>query len=644
MSTTKRNKEIYKVTLVGSVVNVVLLLVKFVAGIVGHSAAMVADAVHSLSDFVTDVIVLVFVRISGKPQDKSHDYGHGKYETLAMTLIGVSLLVVAVGILYSGAMKIHLWLGGGQLEAPGTIALWTALLSVVLKEGIYRYSMVKARQLQSQAVEANAWHHRSDALSSIGTAVGIGGAIFLGQRWTVLDPLASCVVGGFIVKVAVDLLRNGIGDLMEQSLPEAVEKEILELVASLPGLSEPHALRTRRIGNHYAIELHILMDGDITLRQAHDKASEVEDLLRQHYGAETHVAVHVEPLREKQGPPENRRERGQDRWERGQDRWERGQDRPLQDRDGANRGTSTATLKPFTLLLLFLLAVTGCGQREAPLSAEELRLQHCWWIDSTTIAVDSLMEREALGAPTAESWMLVDDSTGLLLSAKNADRRMFPASLTKMMTCLLALESGKLADSIVITDDVYVAKNSRVRAGDGYLAGHLLCEMMLQSDNDAAYALAKHLAGDTLAFCEMMNRKAAYLGMDSTHFANPNGMPNDSNYTTARDLLVLARYCMGDSSFAKIVGTPFMDIPLTDGRHLPCPNTNTMLETYPGCIGVKTGFTRQAGACLASAAMRDGNTLFLVLLNSKTLNTRFSESEALLDYGFRVMAAPATPK
>ncbi len=279
-----------------------------------------------------------------------------------------------------------------------------------------------------------------------------------------------------------------------------------------------------------------------------------------------------------------------------------------------------------------------------PLSAEELRLQHCWRIDSTTIAVDSLMEREALGALTAEAWMLVDDSTGLLLSAKNADRRMFPASLTKMMTCLLALESGRLADSIVITDDVYVAKNSRVRAGDGYLAGHLLCEMMLQSDNDAAYALAKHLAGGTLAFCEMMNRKAAYLGMDSTHFANPNGMPNDSNYTTARDLLVLARYCMGDSSFAKIVGTPFMDIPLTDGRHLPCPNTNAMLETYPGCIGVKTGFTRQAGACLASAAKRDGHTLFLVLLNSKTLNTRFSESEALLDYGFRVMAAPATPK
>ena len=290
-----RTKEIYWVTLVGSVVNVVLLLFKFIAGILGHSAAMVADAVHSLSDFVTDVIVLVFIHISGKPQDKSHDYGHGKFETLAMTLIGVALLLVAVGILYSGALKIHLWLNGGQLEAPGTIALWAALLSVVLKEAIYHYSMFKARQLESPAVEANAWHHRSDALSSVGTAIGIGGAIFLGQRWTVLDPVASVIVGAFIVKVAVDLLRRGVGDLLEQSLPDAVEEEILQLVAALPGVLKPHDLRTRRIGNHYAIELHILMDGDLTLREAHDKASEVEETLKSHYGQETHVAVHMEP-------------------------------------------------------------------------------------------------------------------------------------------------------------------------------------------------------------------------------------------------------------------------------------------------------------------------------------------------------------
>ena len=291
----ERNKEIYKVTMVGGVVNVILLLFKFVAGILGHSAAMVADAVHSLSDFVTDVIVIVFVHISGKPKDKSHDYGHGKYETLAMTIIGLALLAVAIGIVYSGLMKIIDWMSGHELQAPGMLALWAALLSVVLKEGVYRYSMREARKLQSQAVEANAWHHRSDALSSIGTAIGIGGAIFLGQRWTVLDPIASVVVGLFIIKVAIFLLRDGIGDLMEQSLPDEVETEILQLAASVDGVCEPHDLRTRRIGNHYAIELHILMDGNITLCEAHDKASEVEDLLRQHYGNDTHIAVHVEP-------------------------------------------------------------------------------------------------------------------------------------------------------------------------------------------------------------------------------------------------------------------------------------------------------------------------------------------------------------
>ena len=291
----RRQSQIYKVTLIGGVVNVILLLFKFVAGFLGHSAAMMADAVHSLSDFLTDIIVILFVRISGKPKDKGHDYGHGKYETLAMTLIGMALLMVAIGILYTGVIKIAGWLNGEQLKAPGTLALWAALLSIALKEAVYQYSMVKARQLNSPAVEANAWHHRSDALSSIGTAIGIGGAIFLGQRWTVLDPIASVIVGIFIVHVSIGLLRNGIGDLMEQSLPDEVEDEILQLASTVEGIAEPHDLRTRRIGNHYAIEMHILMDGQIPLKEAHDKASEVEDVLMQHYGPETHVVVHVEP-------------------------------------------------------------------------------------------------------------------------------------------------------------------------------------------------------------------------------------------------------------------------------------------------------------------------------------------------------------
>lgn len=293
-----REKEIYKVTLVGSAVNAILLAFKFVAGIVGHSSAMIADAAHSLSDFVTDIIVLVFVKVSSKPQDKSHDYGHGKYETLALTLIGIALMAVAISIIVKGAIKIAAWANGETLEAPGMLAFWAAIVSIVLKEAVYRYTVIKGRKLNSKAVEANAWHHRSDALSSIGTAVGIGGAIFLGQQWTILDPIASVVVGAFIVKTAFSLLKDGFGDLMEQSLPDQVEDEILKLASGVPGVAEPHDLRTRRIGNHYAIEMHILMDGNITLKEAHDKASEVEEALRKQYGEETHVVVHVEPKEE----------------------------------------------------------------------------------------------------------------------------------------------------------------------------------------------------------------------------------------------------------------------------------------------------------------------------------------------------------
>lgn len=290
-----------------------------------------------------------------------------------------------------------------------------------------------------------------------------------------------------------------------------------------------------------------------------------------------------------------------------------------------------------------IVACGGNGAEEVPRSAEEIRLERAGRIDTTSLKAvfnpDSLMESDGPKDLTAEAWLMVEDSTGLLISEKNANKRMSPASLTKMMTCLLALEKGNPDDSVYITDDVYIAKNSRVRLGDGYLLGNLVREMMLLSDNDAAYAIAKHVGGDTLSFCRMMNEKAAYLGMDSTHFANPNGMPNDSNYTTARDLMVLARYCMADSVFAEIVGTAFMDIPLIDKRHLPSDNTNALLQSYEGCFGVKTGFTRSAGYCLASAARRNGVSLYLVLLRSKSQTSRFAESAAMLDYGFRVMAA-----
>lgn len=293
----EREKQIYKVTLMGSVGNLALLIFKLIAGVVGHSSAMIADAVHSLSDFVTDIVVLIFVRISVKPQDASHDYGHGKFETIATFLVGLALMMAAVGIIVPGVQKLILWWNGADLAAPGWIALWAALVSIAVKELLYQMTVRKGKALNSQLMVANAWHHRSDALSSVGAAIGIGGAIWLGQRWTMLDPLASVVVGLMLIKVVWDLLKTSMNELTEGSLSEETEQEIMEIITAVPGIQQPHNLRTRRIGNHIAIEAHIRMDGSMSLNEAHEQATAVERKLKERFGDKTYVSIHMEPVK-----------------------------------------------------------------------------------------------------------------------------------------------------------------------------------------------------------------------------------------------------------------------------------------------------------------------------------------------------------
>lgn len=301
MKLTEREKAIYQVTWAGSFVNFLLVIFKFIAGILGHSAAMIADAVHSLSDFATDIVVLIFTRISNKPQDKNHDYGHGKYETLATAIIGIVLFAVGASICWNGLQAIQTVWQGGRLPAPGMLAFAGAIISIVSKELIYRYTIHVGRKINSSAVIANAWHHRSDAFSSIGTAIGIGGAIVLGELWSVLDPMAAVVVSFFIMKVAVQLLKPCVDELTEKSLPDEIEKEICLIAENTPGVSAIHNLRTRRIGNHYAIEMHVRMDGHLTLYEAHAKASVIENKLKEKYGNETHVGIHVEPVKDADG-------------------------------------------------------------------------------------------------------------------------------------------------------------------------------------------------------------------------------------------------------------------------------------------------------------------------------------------------------
>lgn len=292
-----RKRKIYHVTFVGFVVNLILSLLKLAAGVIGRSGAMVADAVHSFSDLATDVVVIVFARISSKPQDDNHDYGHGKYETLATILISLALGIVGVGIWIKSFGDIRHVLEGGVLERPGGIALAAAVVSILVKELLYRYTVRVGRAINSPSVIANAWHHRSDAFSSLGTLVGIGCAYFLGEKWRIADPVAALIVGIFILKVAFDLIRTGLGELLEQSLPAQTEQEILQIVTSNPEIREPHNLRTRRIGASIAIEVHVRMDGRMTVEHSHALTVEIERRLRERFGEGTMIAIHVEPLK-----------------------------------------------------------------------------------------------------------------------------------------------------------------------------------------------------------------------------------------------------------------------------------------------------------------------------------------------------------
>lgn len=293
----QREKAISKATWVGFGVNVFLSIGKLIAGIVGHSGAMIADAIHSTSDFITDIIVLVFVKISAKPKDEDHDYGHGKYETLATIVIGLMLAGVAIGIFTNNAQRIASFIKGEQLNQPGAIALIAAFVSIVSKEILYWYTVSIANKVESQALKANAWHHRSDAFSSIGTLLGIGGAFFLSEKWRILDPIAAIVVGALIVKVAYDLIIPSLNELLERSLPKEHEDEIESIVMSDNRLSDLHNLKTRRIGACIAIEFHVRVRGDMTVDESHGITKQIEHKLRAQYGDTTQVIIHIEPIK-----------------------------------------------------------------------------------------------------------------------------------------------------------------------------------------------------------------------------------------------------------------------------------------------------------------------------------------------------------
>lgn len=290
-----RTAKVTFVTLVGSVVNIILTVFKIFAGVLGRSTAMIADGIHSLSDLLSDIVVIVFVKISAKGRDKDHDYGHGKFETFATLIISLMLIVVAVNLMSGGINKIRQILDGGEVSSPGMIALWAAVASIVLKEILYRYTIIQGKALNIPMMIANAWHHRSDAFSSVGSLLGIAGAIFLGDKFVILDPITGCVISIFILVMAVKMSVPAIKELLDVSLPDEVEEKIEATAKSVKGVVDLHELKTRREGPGIIMEGHLVLDSDISLKEAHNISKKVEESLRKEFGPETQISLHLEP-------------------------------------------------------------------------------------------------------------------------------------------------------------------------------------------------------------------------------------------------------------------------------------------------------------------------------------------------------------
>lgn len=291
-----RIQQIETVTLWGAVCNVVLTIAKFVAGVVGGSAAMVADAVHSLSDLISDGIVLIFARVSSKKCDHGHDYGHGRFETLATLAVSILLLVVAGEMLAHAVEQIAAFCHGETITEPGLVALWAALLSIIIKETLYRWTVRVGKSINSPVMIANAWHHRTDAISSVASAAGIAGAAFLGGRWAILDPLVGGVISIVILVVGVKMALPALQELTDASLSDETEKKILSLMSTVDGVHSVHQLKTRQMGHYFVVDAHVVVDSSLTVAEAHTITDHIEEVLRNTYGHETHISLHVEPI------------------------------------------------------------------------------------------------------------------------------------------------------------------------------------------------------------------------------------------------------------------------------------------------------------------------------------------------------------
>ncbi len=286
-----RSDQAMKVSMVSIAVNLLLSLGKLAAGLIAHSGAMVSDAVHSASDIFSTIVVVIGVKLSGKAADREHPFGHERLECVAAIVLAVILLITGLFIGLAGARRV-LDAQSEPLPMPGLLALVAALVSIAVKEGMFWYTRGYARRLGSSALMADAWHHRSDALSSIGALVGIAGAR---MGLTVLDPLASVVICAFIAKAAFDIFRDAVNKMVDHSADAATEAAIRACVAGHAEVRRIDLLRTREFGNKLYIDLEIAMDKSLTLAQAHAIAEDVHDDVERAFPQVKHIMVHVNP-------------------------------------------------------------------------------------------------------------------------------------------------------------------------------------------------------------------------------------------------------------------------------------------------------------------------------------------------------------
>ena len=282
------------VTWVGFWTNAGLSVLKILAGIFGRSSAMIADGVHSASDLLTDVAVLIVIGVSRKKADSSHSYGHGKIETFVTFLISLLLAAVGIGILVDGVERGIAFFKGTEIMQPTWIALAMAVVSIVTKEWLFRYTRSAARKISSTAMEANAWHHRSDAFSSLATLAGVAGAIYLRPDSSFLDPLAAVIVSALIIAMSCNMAKTSVMELLEASLPDKESDRIRDIIVSTQGVKDFHHLRSRKNGNTVIVDFHIKLDPDISLKAAHDIATEVENRIKEEFSPAV-VNIHMEP-------------------------------------------------------------------------------------------------------------------------------------------------------------------------------------------------------------------------------------------------------------------------------------------------------------------------------------------------------------